>query len=183
MKYFFLSALFVIGLVSCKQSVKGENGVTYKSPTQYNDYIVTRQTTLMKSVLTFGKIADKSLDSADAMLKNGVIEADRMINELKGMPPYKGDSTLRDAAVKSFRFYKGVFEKDYVDILNFRKKGEENITSEDVAEVNRIVDKIGKEEEVLDKAFHNAQKNFAERNNMKLIDNSMQKEVDKLNKE
>lgn len=181
MRYLFLSMLLVVGLVACKQTVKGKNGVTYKSPTEYNDYIVTRQTTLMKNVLEFGKIADVNLDSAAAMLKKSVIQADKMIDELKGMPPYKGDSVLRDAAVKSFKFYKGVFEKDYVDILNIRKKGEENITAEDVTEVNRIVDKIGKEEEVLDKAFHNAQKSYADKNNMKLIDNSMQKEVDKLN--
>ena len=50
-----------------------------------------------------------------------------------------------------------------MDILNIRKKGEENITEEDVAEANKIVEKITKEEEVLDKAFHNAQKDFADK--------------------
>jgi len=183
MKYFILSVVAAFSLIACKETVKGKNGITYKSPTEYNDYIVTRQSTLMKNVLEFSKIAEISLDSAEAMLKTSALQTDKMIDEIKGMPPYKGDSALRDAAIKSFSFYKGVFEKDYVDILNIRRKGADNFTNEDVAEANRIVDKIGKEEEVLDAGFHNAQKNYADKNNMKLIDNSMQKEVDKLNKE
>lgn len=181
MRYLFLSLVVVIGLAACKQPVKGRNGVSYKSATDYNDYIVNRQTALMKNVLDFGRLADISIDSAAAMLKTSAIQATKMINEIKGMPPYKGDSALRDAAINSFIFYKGVFEKDYADILNIKRKGSENITSDDVAEANRIVDRIGKEEEVLDKAFHNAQKAYADKNNMKLIDNKMQQEVDKLN--
>ena len=180
MRYLLLSVMIVVGFAACKQSsVKGSNGVTYKSPVEYNDYIVNRQTDLMKKVLEFGKIADISLDSAEAMLKKSVRDAEKMIAEIKGMPPYKGDSALRDAAASSFAFYKKVFEKDYVDILNIRKKGQENITEDDVTEANRIVDKISKEEEVLDKTFHNAQKDYAEKHKMKLMNNKVQKDIEK----
>jgi predicted ribosome quality control (RQC) complex YloA/Tae2 family protein len=188
MRYLFLSAILFFSFAACKQTpVKGANGVTYKSPVEYNDYIVNRQTDLMKKVLSFGKIADISLDSAEAMLKKSVRDTEKMIGEIKGMPPYKGDSALRDAAAKSFAFYKRVFEKDYIDILNIRRKGEENITEEDVTEANRIVATISKEEEVLDKVFHNAQQDYAEKNKMKLLNNKAQKdiekEIDKMGKE
>lgn len=188
MRYLFFSVILFSVISSCKQSsVKGKNGVTYKNAIEYNDYIVNRQTKMMKSVVEFGKVADISLDSAGLMLKQSVRDAEKMIAELKGMPPYKGDSALRDAAIASFSFYKKVFEKDYVDILNIRKKGQENITEEDVAEANRIVEKISKDEEVLDKAFQNAQKDYATKNKMKLVNNSAQKELqnelDKLGKE
>ena len=187
-KYLLLLTSIVLLLTSCKnESSKGANGVTYKTAVEYNDYIVNRQTKMMKSVVEFGKVADISLDSAGLMLKQSVRDAEKMIAELKGMPPYKGDSALRDAAIASFSFYKKVFEKDYVDILNIRKKGQENITEEDVAEANRIVEKISKDEEVLDKAFQNAQKDYATKNKMKLVNNSAQKELqnelDKLGKE
>lgn len=188
MRYLFLSFLFVLGLSACKsKSVKGKNGVTYKDATEYNDFIVNRQTKLMKNVVEFGKVADISLDSAEAMLKQSARETEKMIGELKAMPPYDGDSALRDAAVRSFTFYKQVFEKDYVDILNIRRKGQENITQADVEEANRIVEKISKEEEGLDKAFQNAQKDYASKHKMKLINNKdqkdLQEQMDKMGKE
>lgn len=183
MRYLLFTAILVFCLAACNKPVKGKNGVTYKSAVQYNDYIVNRQTNLMKNVLDFSKIADANLDSAEIMLKKYVRQAEEMIDEIKGMPPYKGDSALRDAATRSFIFYKKIFENDYVDILTIRKKGADNITEEDVAEANRIVDKIGREEEVFDKAFHTAQNDYATKNKMKLMDNKVQKDIDKeLNK-
>jgi hypothetical protein len=179
MKYLLLAfATFVI--VSCNKPVKGTNGVTYKNPVQYNDYIVSRQSQLMQKVIDFGKAAETSLDSAENLLRGYVKETDVMIGELKGMPPYKNDSTLRDAAIRSFSFYKRVFAQDYMDIIAIRKK--DNITDSDVSEMGRIVDKITREEEGFDKAFHNAQRDFAERNNMKLRENEMQKKVDEMDK-
>lgn len=187
MRYLFLSVLIIAGMTACKQSAKGKNGVTYKSASEYNDYIVNRQTALMKNVLAFGKIADENLDSAETMLNQAVKNAAVMIEEIKGMPPFKGDSSLRDAAVTSFSFYKRVFEKDYHDILTIRKKGQENITQEDIEEANRIVENITKEEEGIDKAFQAAQREYASKNNMRLMDNKAQKdletEMNKTNKE
>jgi hypothetical protein len=172
----FLVALLLPLFYSCNRPVKGDNGVTYKSPVQYNDYIVSRQTKLMKNVLSFGETAQTDIDSAASMLGGFAKETQSMIQEIKGMPPYKGDSSLRDAAVRSFTFYKRVFEEDYVDLINIRKK--EDITEDDMAEMNRIVDKISKEEEGFDKAFHSAQNDFAKKNNMKLRENEMQKKID-----
>lgn len=180
MRNLFFILFLVAGLTACKQSVTGKNGVTYKSPSAYNDYIVNRQTQLMKRVVDFGRVADQSLDSAEQLLQQSVKETARMVEEIEGMPPFKGDSSLRDAAVASFRFYKRVFQKDYAEILAIRKKGQENITPEDVSEANRIVEKISKEEERFDKAFHLAQQQYAGKHNMKLLDNKMQQEINKL---
>lgn len=179
MRYFFVWMICLAGLTSCKQAVTGKNGIVYKSASEYNDYIVNRQTRLMRHVMEFAKVAESSLDSAQELLTNAVRETGAMIDEINGMPPYKGDSSLRDAAVATFRFYKRVFEKDYRDILAIRKKGPDNISSEDMAEANRIVEKISKEEEGFDKAFHLAQREYARRNNMKLMENSLQQEIDK----
>lgn len=180
MRNLILSLLVVCCFVSCKQSVKGKNGVTYKNPVEYNDYIVTRQSRLIQNMLQFGKVADVNLDSAEALLKRSVSESEEMIDEIKGMPVYKGDSMLRNTAVRSFSFYKKVFENEYMDILNFRRKGD-NITSEDMTELNDIIQNISKEEEGYDRAFRRAQEKFAESNKMKLTDNKMQKEIDKIN--
>ena len=182
MKKIFFFLLMTVNVIACKQSVKGTNGVTYKSPVQYNDYIVGRQTTLMKNIVDFSKASEVNLDSAEKMLDSYVNETTNMIYEIKGMPPYKGDSSLRDAAVRTFSFYKKVFEDDYKQIIRLNIDGESN-TEEGTEKMKRIVEDISKEEEKLDKAFHNAQSEFANKNNMKLMENSMQKKVNDLNKE
>jgi hypothetical protein len=166
------------GMLACNQPAKGKNGVTYKSAVQYNDYIVGRQSKLMQKILDFSKAVEINLDSAENMLGRFVNETATNIEEIKGMPVYKGDSSLRDAAAGSFSFYKNVFQNDYSRILQIRKKGAD-MTSEDVTEMHNIVEKITKEEEGFDKSFHNAQKNFADKNNMKLMENEMQKKFDR----
>lgn len=165
--------------IACKESVKGENGVVYKDPAQYNDYIVTRQTSLVKKVMDFGETAQTNLDAADSLLAVYEKQTIAMIAEIKGMPPYKGDSSLRETAIKSFSFYKQVFGNGYKRLIDIRKNGGDE-TEEGVAEMNRIVEDLSKEEEKLDRAFHTAQRNFASKHNMKLMDNEMQKKIDKM---
>lgn len=181
-KYLILFVIAIAALVSCTESEKGKNGITYKTAVQYNDYIVNRQTTLIKYILEFSKMADSNLDTAGMALKKYAGQAEQMIEEVKGMPAYKGDSALRNAAVNSFIFYKKLFELEYLDLLNLRKKNTV-MSSEDVAEANSIVDRIGKEEEILDKGFQNAQKAFAKKNKMKLMDNKVQEEINEAKKE
>jgi hypothetical protein len=168
-----LGLLFLTVIVACNKPVKGRNGVSYKNPAQYNDYIVNRQTDLMSKVAEFSRVAEYSIDSAAAMLPGFSAQTGVMIEEIKGMPPYKGDSSLREAAIRSFTFYKRVFEEDYADIIRIRQKGD--LTQDDMDEMERIVKKITKEEESFDKAFHNAQRAFADKNNMKLRDNPLNK--------
>jgi hypothetical protein len=177
---FLLSFIIVsFSVSSCNSPVKGKNGVIYKSAVEYNDFIVSRQTKLIRNVLEFSKAAEVNTDSAQQKLNTYVNQAEEMINEIKGMPPYKGDSLLRDAAISSFAFYKKVFDKDYREILDIKRKGDENITTEDAERANAIIERITKEEESYDKRFHEAQKSYAQKNNMKLIDNKMQQEIDK----
>jgi hypothetical protein len=179
MRYLLLSLIIVFSLIACKQFVKGKNGITYNSPKKYNNYIINRQTSLMKQVLEINIIAAKNIDSAEAMRTRSVKDIDNMIIEIKGMPPFNGDSALRDAATESFTFYKQLFENDYKIVLNIRKKTEAETTQEEEDEVSRIVENINKKEESLDKAFHHAQKNFAEKNKMELITNQIQKDFEK----
>ncbi len=179
MRQLLVIIILVCGIIACDQpAVKGRNGVTYKSAVQYNDYIVGRQAKLIQHVLDFAKAAENDLDSAEKMLDLYTGETARTVEEIKGMPPYKEDSSLREAAVRSFGFYKNVFQNDYSRIITIKKKGVD-MTNEDIEEMKKIVDKITRDEEGFDKSFHNAQKNFADKNHMKLIENEMQKKFDK----
>ena len=176
-----IPAIFVIlvfGMIACNQAPMGRNGVAFKSAVQYNDYIVNRQAKHIQNVLDFSKAAGKNLDSAEKMLDKFTGETAIFVEELKDMPAYKGDSSLRDAAVRIFNFYKKVFQIDYPRIIQIRKKGDE-MTNEELEEMKDIVGKITRDEEGYDKSFHNIQKNFADKNNIKLTENKMQKKFEK----
>lgn len=178
MRGLFFAVIIAAYVLACNQPVKGKNGQVYKSAVQYNDYVIGRQTILIKDVMEMSKIAQTDLDSANKMLDLFVVETDSLITDIKGMPPYKGDSSFRDAAIASFSFYKKVFGNEYKQLLSIRKDGGD-ATEEGVTEMNRIVDNISREEEKYDKAFHNAQKGFADKNHMKLGENEMRKKLDK----
>lgn len=176
-KLVILTIVMLAGFAACNKPVKGRNGVTYKNAVQYNDYIVSRQVSLMKKMVDFSKVVEIDLDSAAQMLDRFVKETDVVLTELKGMPPYKQDSAFRDAGINSFIFYRRVFAEDYPRMLNVSNKPD--ITPEEVEkETTEIMEKLSDDEGRLDKAFQKAQKNFASKNKMKLRENSMQKEIE-----
>ena len=181
MKQILLSFLIIAMFISCNEPVRGRNGEFYRSASQYNDYIVKRQSTVMKNVMDFVSVSESNLDSAERLLDKYVVQIDDIMAEIKGMPPYKGDSALRDAAVATFAFYRSIFGNEYKELIAIRRTGGA-YTEEGVAKMNNIVDQISREEEKFDKAFHNAQQDFAEKNRMKLTDNEMQQQIDRMNK-
>jgi hypothetical protein len=165
--------------VACNEPVKGRDGQVYKSASEYNDYIVGRQTTIMKNVMDFVEVSQTNLDSAEKMLDVYIVDLDRIIGQIRDMPAYKGDSALRDAAIASFSFYKKIFGNDYKQLIAIRNSGRAE-TQEGQDEMNKIVENITREEEKYDREFHNAQRSFADKNNMKLRENEMQDKINKL---
>lgn len=166
-------------LIACNSPEKGPNGVTYKSAVAYNDYIVGRQSTLLKKIMKFAEVAQMDLDSANLMLDGFVKDADGMIGDIKGMPSYKKDSAFRNAAISSFTFYRKAFDDYYRDIISIRKEGAEDAE----AQLNELLEKLTAEEDRHDKTFHNAQRNFAEKNKMQLKDNEIQKKIEDFKEE
>lgn len=180
MRNLIAAGLLICILAACRETPEGRNGVTYKNAVDYNDYIISRQKLVIKKMLSFGKAAGINPDSAAGLLDTFALETTRLIKEVQDMPPFKNDSVFRDAAVNSFRFYKRVFEDDYKHLLQVRKR--DDLAPEELQkEMNDITEKLARDEEQYDKAFHKAQESFAGKNNMQLRANSMQKELDKLN--
>lgn len=174
MKKAFFVFIVAFGFTACNSPEKGENGEVYKTPMKYNDYIIERQNKILEKIIKFSNTAESDLDEADQLLNDYAIDASAMLKEIKGMPSYRKDTAFRQAAINTFKFYKQVFEVHYKDIVRFRKEN----TDEADEQINNVVELLTKEEEKVDKAFHNAQKDFAKKNKMKLIDNQMQKKID-----
>lgn len=174
MKKIILVLIVVTGFMACNSPEKGDNGVTYKSPVQYNDYIISRQTTLIEKIMKFSTTAQTDLDAADKLLDGYALDASAMIKDIKGMPAYKKDTDFRDAAIGSFTFYRKLFDGFYKDIIRIRKEDAADADEQ----IDIVLEKLTAEEAVVDKTFHNAQEKFAKKNNMRLKDNEIQKKID-----
>jgi hypothetical protein len=179
MRIVCLITFLLIIVSACQHPPKGRNGVVYKNAVEYNDYIISRQNNVIKKIIEFSKLSGTGLDSANELLDNYARETAKLIVELQGMPPYKKDSVFRDAAISNFKFYKKVFEGDYKELLALRKR--DDLDMEELQkELDAITERITIEEEKLDKQFHKAQSGFAKDNNIKLTENSLTKELEKL---
>ena len=169
--------IFIVSVAACTSGVKGKNGIVYKDAAQYNQYIMDNQKDVIAIMLEFGRVIKIDLDSADKVLDRGVETTREALNNLKGMPPFKGDSLFRNTAIESFEFYQDVMSNEYKHIITIRRKGVDKTTA-DLTFLQNLPDKIGRREERYDKNFHNAQKAFADRNHLKLVRNEMQDKVE-----
>ena len=176
MKKLVLMLVVAVGFIACNSPEKGENGVTYKTPVEYNDYIIGKQTILLEKIMKFADVAKVDLDSANNLLDKYAVEAADMIKDIKGMPGFRKDTAFRNAAVNSFTFYKKAFTSYYKDIIRIRKEAADDADDQ----LDKVLAKLTEEEERVDKAFHNAQQNFATKNKMKLMENKMQKDIDNM---
>jgi hypothetical protein len=162
-----LTVILAVALAACDQPVKGRNGEIYRSATDYNNYIIERQKEISVYIISFYKQVNKNTDSAGIILAKGLAYTKLSLNEIKNMPAYKGDSAFRHSAINSFDFYKRLFENDYLAILALHSK-EREIGENDPQAEQKILDKIIKDEDQIDKDLHNRQRDFAEKNHMKL---------------
>ncbi len=165
---------------ACKDPLRAKDGTLFKTPADYNEYIISRQTKVIRNIIELGNRIKVSPDTAYSLLDKYSTQTDSVIEDIKGMPPFRSDSAFRDAAIRSFTFYKTLFNDHYRTILQIRMRGGD--ASEDgVNEWMDVMDKIKREEEGLDKQLHNAQIDFAKKYNMKMRPSDIQKELKKKN--
>lgn len=165
-------------LLSCSIPVaEGRNGARFATALEYNNYIIERQSGVITHIMNLGKLAETDLPATEAYLDKGVALADSVLTDVKGLSDFKGDSALRNSAIVLFAFYHKVFDKDYREMIAIRKKGED-ISEEDYQRLQLLQQDLVQEEIVKDKHFLNAQQDFAARNNLRLGNNALQKQID-----
>jgi hypothetical protein len=165
---------------ACKDPLRAKDGTIFKTPADYNEYIISRQTRIIRNIIELGNQIKVSPDTAYTLLDKYSTQTDSVIEDIKGMPPFRSDSAFRDAAIRSFTFYKTLFNDHYRTILKLRMRGGE-ATEEGVNDWMEVMEKIKREEEGLDKQLHNAQNDFAKKYSMKMRPSDIQKELKKKN--
>jgi len=166
--------LTVILLVSLSLSSQAQ---TFENAGQYMDFIskanaeITTKYLFYLSGVSHGKSARK-VEKRRMEVVNAISETRYSI---MGMPPWKGDRTLKDTSAAYLKMLYNVFNEDYGKIVNMEEIAEQ---SYDAMEAYMLAQEKAQEKlQAASKKQHDVQKRFAEKNNITLIDTESELEA------
>jgi len=170
-KYFGI-LFFLLLTVACgknEYSVTTSEGQKLEGPAAYNDYLVAGQNRIINRFSELNKAYEsynrEEIDKArQALLK----EIDEVIAVVEKLPPYEGDTELRDAALEMFGYYRQLSEQELKIIGDLLSKGENEITESDIDEMDRLYNRFRKEIKSYEINFADAQRAFANKYGMKI---------------
>lgn len=165
-------ALFVLTatLTACEPKI---------SATDYNNTIVGEQGKIVNKMLDMtAKINNNQFKAALDELDGAIAQCDSSIATVTKLGAFEDDSKFHDAALDLFKFYKKILSNEYRKMLEILNK--EDISMEDVAEIDNLTKNIEGEEAKYDNAMQNAQEEFAKKHDVKITDNSLQEKIDKM---
>jgi hypothetical protein len=163
----FLALLGIVIACNTSPTATGRNGIQFKTPAEYNDYIITRQQQVARLIDQFAAASAENTDSAQAVLEKSSRITGEYLTDLSAMSDFKGDTAFRNAAVNNFTFYKRIFDNEYKTLLAINSKGNK-VSAADAQRAQVITQSLTTEEAALDKRFTSAQKDFAQKNKLSL---------------
>ncbi|MEO7312188.1 MAG: hypothetical protein ABIX01_17425 [Chitinophagaceae bacterium] len=156
------------------------NAPLLETAAEYNNYIIQRQRKIYNYIFELNDMIKSDPAAAQKLIDTDLPEIVRIGEEVKVIPPFRGDFDFRDAAIRLFDFYKTTFEVSYRELMEIKVKGDKK-TKEDLAEMQEIMSAVSCTEKGLDLAMMNAQSFFATANNMAVQDEpEMQAKVENM---
>jgi hypothetical protein len=149
----------------------------YETAADYMEHIYKVNAQLTQTYLTYlsavshGKSARKVEKRRQEVIK--AIDDTRF--DVMGMPPYKGDRSLKDTTVAYLKMLNYIFNEQYGKIVNMEEIAEQ---SYDAMEAYLMAQE--KAQEKLEEAFrkqHATQKKFADKNNVQIVDSESEIEA------
>ena len=157
------------------------------TPVKYMDVISKQQENISKRYMAYTSASahgkrEKKVDALRSKLMDEIQEAKMNISSL---PSYKGDKNYRDTAVNFLKFYYNVMNDDYTKIINMEEIAEQSY--DEMEAYLLLEEKVQEKLTEANKKMGEAQKQFAAKNNINLIDGkseleNMMSEVTNLNK-
>lgn len=152
----------------------------YKTAAEYHSFILNEQLKVVNTIIDFSNkfnLKDSLLlsnyNNTKAILK-------KSLENIKKLPPYLGDSEMKDAALPLFEMYYNAMDVEYGEIISlFIKKDLGKRTQE---RVNYLLNSINEREKKLDDRLIEAQANFAKKYNLEVKNNQLQHKVNSLGK-
>ena len=180
----FLPLLLSVALLGNSTSTHAQD---YDTPVKYMDVISKQQQNISKRYMSYisasahGK-REKKIDALRSKLMDEIQEAKMNISSL---PSYKGDKNYRDTAVNFLKFYYNVMNDDYSKIINMEEIAEQSY--DEMEAYLLLEEKVQNKLTEANKKMTEAQKQFAVKNNVNLIEGKseleeMMSEVTNLNK-
>lgn len=180
----FLPFLLLTVFVSYAGLVMAQD---FDSPVKYMDAISKQQENISKRYMSYTSASahgkrEKKVETLRNKLMDEIQEARMNIGSL---PSYKGDKNYRDTAVNFLKFYYNVMNDDYSKIINMEEIAEQSYDEMEAYLLleEKVQDKLAE----ANKKMTVAQKQFAAKNNVNLIEGKseledMMSEVGDLNK-
>lgn len=171
MKLIFTFLLLVLPLAMSAQ--------TFSSAVDYNDHIVELQSRIGVKMVEFNEVLSRegaTLELVNAELKELQSVADDVISESQKLPAYEKNTSLRDAAIDLFKYYKKTFKEDYSRMVQLIYG--DDLTEESIKELEAILEKVTVDEKVLDERFLKEQTSFADKHGFSLSENELQDQID-----
>ena len=158
--------LFISFVIFSLQSI----AQNFQNAGDYISYIVKANDVLAEKYISYlsgvshGKSARKVEKRRQEVL-NSIYEARA---NMQGLPPFQGDRSLKDSTVAYYKILVSVFNEDYGKIVDMEEIAEQ---SYDAMEAYMLAKKKANEKlEQAAKSQHDTQKEFADRHNVKLIE-------------
>jgi hypothetical protein len=172
-KYLVLFGIVLMGalLFSCKD--------TKSQAIDYNDKIVGLQSKIGRSMLAFSRtFSSNNMTLMEKKYTELLDSIDFAISRAEAMEPFNGSSEFRDTAIRLFEFYQDISENEYDEILDIFSQDE--ITQDDAERIEDLAEGISEREKGLDYEFATVQKAFAQKHGIRLRDNKLQRQIDRI---
>jgi hypothetical protein len=162
-RFTFILAIVFLGLASPSFAQQ------FDTPVQYMDYISKANQALTEKYLYYlsGMSHGKNAKKVEKRRQDLLQSISDTRSNINGMPPYKGDRTLKDTTVAYLKMLNSVFNEDYGKIVNMEEIAEQ---SYDLMEAYMLAkDKANEKLNDASKRQHEMQEQFAKKNNITLI--------------
>lgn len=167
-----LLLLFPLLLLTNRSSAQAfDNAVQYMDHISKANQALAEKYLLYLSGMSHGKSARKVEKRRQEVLQ--AISDTKF--SIMGMPPYKGDRTLKDTTVAYLKILNSVFNEDYGKIVNMEEIAEQ---SYDLMEAYMLAqEKANEKLQQASERQNEMQKKFAEKNNITLIESESASEA------
>ena len=183
---FWLAAL----VWSCQSSPSEETSIvtpagdTLVGPGAYNDYLVGKQEQIILGITRLGSTfqtfdSTQILGAYDGLQQ----EINKAIGDVESLEAFEGDSILKPATLRLFRFYEDVSDNEYQKITSIILQGPNGITQSDLQTIDSLTQAIAQAEIRVDSLFEAAQNRFAKQYNMVILENEFEAAPDTLSPE
>lgn len=160
MKYALILFFALLALPGTSQSTAART--VFADAYDYNDYIVAQQDVVMECFDVFAALLyDSTSTKAEASKKRvELLQKVRTCeSNVKNLPDWKGNTSLRDSAAACFAYYTKTFEVEYVELISLWYTTP--YTETESEKVDALTDRINRKQDRLDDSLIRTQEAFA----------------------